>query len=141
MTSSNTEEELGESKAAVLLRVKDEIDLGLRDYGFVKKSLSPYGGRVWLFGSSITGPPLTLDQQLTAILDYLDEKQMKDVLEDDSVLGRALSCYWCGYRGHGGPSLTPATLARVADYGLELWFDCYDVSDQEPEGEEAPESN
>ena len=36
-----------------------------------------------------------------------------------------VSCYWSSAEGHGGPTLTPSTMRRLADLGLELWYDFY----------------
>lgn len=64
-----------------------------------------------------------------------------------SVLGRLrtagyrmeISCFWVSAFGHGGPTLSPAQMARLADLGLEVWFDVYlDGSDRlDHENEEA----
>ena len=44
-----------------------------------------------------------------------------------------LSCYWASASGHGGPMLWPEQLARLAECGLELWFDVYFPSTAEDE--------
>ena len=36
-----------------------------------------------------------------------------------------LDCYWVSATGHGGPMLWAEQLGRLAEYGLELWFDVY----------------
>jgi len=36
-----------------------------------------------------------------------------------------ISCYWLSASGHGGPTLTPDVMRRVAELGLDLWFDVY----------------
>ncbi len=36
-----------------------------------------------------------------------------------------ITCYWSSTEGHGGPTLTPVTMRRLADSGLELWYDFY----------------
>lgn len=34
-----------------------------------------------------------------------------------------LSCFWLSARGSGGPTLSPAQMARLVALGLDLWFD------------------
>ena len=36
-----------------------------------------------------------------------------------------VSCYWESLSGHGGPTLSPSTMGRLAVLGLETWFDVY----------------
>lgn len=36
-----------------------------------------------------------------------------------------ISCYWLSQNGHGGPTLPPTQMRRLADLGIELWFDFY----------------
>jgi hypothetical protein len=36
-----------------------------------------------------------------------------------------ISCYWLSASGHGGPTLTPDVMRRVAELGLGLSFDVY----------------
>ena len=38
-----------------------------------------------------------------------------------------VSCYRLSRSGHGGPTVTPAQMGRLALFGLELWFDVYFV--------------
>jgi hypothetical protein len=36
-----------------------------------------------------------------------------------------LACLWDSESGHGGPTLSPAILRRLATVEIELWFDVY----------------
>lgn len=36
-----------------------------------------------------------------------------------------ISCYWLSASGHGGPTVPPALARRLAELGLECWFDVY----------------
>lgn len=36
-----------------------------------------------------------------------------------------VSCYWLSAGGHGGPTLTPRQMARLAELQLDCWFDVY----------------
>jgi hypothetical protein len=36
-----------------------------------------------------------------------------------------ISCYWVSASGHGGPAVGPDTMGRLAELGIELWFDVY----------------
>jgi hypothetical protein len=40
-------------------------------------------------------------------------------------------CYWLSTQGHGGPMLSPGTMARLARLGLELSFDAYALGDED----------
>jgi hypothetical protein len=48
-----------------------------------------------------------------------------------------LSFYWASLSGHGGPTLSPPQMRRLADLSLEIWFDCYFLNDDET-GESGP---
>jgi len=45
-----------------------------------------------------------------------------------------ISCYWLSESGHGGPTLTPDIMRRLAELELEVWFDVYfeDTNDEKP---------
>ncbi len=45
-------------------------------------------------------------------------------LRDDGSQLR-VSCYWLSSSGHGGPVLSPEQMRKLADLGLECWFDVY----------------
>lgn len=36
-----------------------------------------------------------------------------------------IACLWDSHAGHGGPTFPPELLRRLADLGVELWFDIY----------------
>ena len=36
-----------------------------------------------------------------------------------------ISCYWVSESGQGGPTLSPQQLTKLANLGIELWFDMY----------------
>lgn len=36
-----------------------------------------------------------------------------------------IACLWDSHAGHGGPTLSRDLLRRLADLGIELWFDIY----------------
>ena len=40
-----------------------------------------------------------------------------------------ISCYWLSEEGHGGPTIPPAQMKRLAELGIELWFDFYECID------------
>jgi hypothetical protein len=43
----------------------------------------------------------------------------------------SVSFYWLSLSGHGGPTLSPPQMKRLAELGLEIWFDCYFLDDDE----------
>jgi hypothetical protein len=36
-----------------------------------------------------------------------------------------ISCYWLSRSGHGGPTVSPSQMARLAELNIGLWFDFY----------------
>ncbi len=42
-----------------------------------------------------------------------------------------ISCYWLSRNGHGGPSIPPTQMRRLAELGIELWFDFYGPYEEE----------
>ena len=48
-----------------------------------------------------------------------------------------LSFYWASLSWHGGPTLSPPQMRRLADLNLEIWFDCYFITGDES-GEDVP---
>jgi hypothetical protein len=40
-----------------------------------------------------------------------------------------ISCFWDSESGHGGPTLSPDQMKRLAGLDLELWFDVYILGD------------
>ncbi len=43
-----------------------------------------------------------------------------------------VTCYWLSATGSGGPLLGPAQTRRLADLGLDVWFDVYFGGSSEP---------
>lgn len=41
-----------------------------------------------------------------------------------------LACYWVTRSGHGGPTIPPAQMRRLAQLNLMLWFDFYGPFDE-----------
>jgi len=59
------------------------------------------------------------------LIDRLDGKAV--VVRNLQSVGHTIdiSCYWLSASGHGGPSVPPEQARRLADLGIELWFDVY----------------
>jgi hypothetical protein len=36
-----------------------------------------------------------------------------------------ISCFWSSQSGHGGPTVPPCQMKRLAEFNIELWFDFY----------------
>jgi hypothetical protein len=43
-----------------------------------------------------------------------------------------ISCYWLSRSGNGGPTVSPPQMKRLAELGIELWFDFYSPYCEEP---------
>jgi len=70
-------------------------------------------------------------RHLDFILDQLVPKA--DVLQELRQLGSKMhiSCYWLSKSGHGGPTIPPEQMRRLALLDLELWFDIYFTNEEE----------
>lgn len=44
-----------------------------------------------------------------------------------------ISCFWTSQSGHGGPTIPPDQMRRLADLNLMLWFDFYGPYDEDDE--------
>ena len=44
-----------------------------------------------------------------------------------------LSCFWISASGHGGPTLSPQQCKRIAELGVDCWFDVYLGGDNDEE--------
>lgn len=42
-----------------------------------------------------------------------------------------ISCYWLSLSGHGGPTIPPPQMRRLAELDIELWFDFYGPYDDD----------
>lgn len=62
-------------------------------------------------------------------IDFLADKllpinsKIKELIEKNVKMD--ISCYWLSETGQGGPTLSPQQLTKLADLGIELWFDIY----------------
>jgi hypothetical protein len=62
-------------------------------------------------------------------IDYLTDKllpiksKLKALIKEGARMD--ISCYWQSENGQGGPALSPQQLTKLADLGIELWFDIY----------------
>ena len=62
-------------------------------------------------------------------IDYLADKllpikaKLKSLTQDGNKVD--ISCFWESESGHGGPTLSQQQLSKLADLGVELWFDIY----------------
>jgi hypothetical protein len=62
-------------------------------------------------------------------IDYLADKllpvkeKLKSLMSDGNQID--ISCFWASKNGQGGPTISPQQLSKLADLGVELWFDIY----------------
>lgn len=72
------------------------------------------------------------------ILDRLGDKatEIQELQSRGSLVD--LCCRWDSKSGHGGPTLSPSQLRRLAALGIDVWFDVYFI--EEDEEETQPES-
>jgi Domain of unknown function (DUF4279) len=62
-------------------------------------------------------------------IDYLADKLLpiRERLEILASQGAEIdiSCFWLSESGQGGPTFSPQQLSKLAELGIELWFDIY----------------
>jgi len=62
-------------------------------------------------------------------IDYLTDKllpvkdKLQSLISDGTKID--ISCFWSSASGHGGPTLSKQQLTKLADLGIEIWFDFY----------------
>lgn len=70
-------------------------------------------------------------------IDFIAEKLLpkKEQLEHlrSQGWGMDIVVFWESLGGHGGPSLTPATMQALAELNIPIWFDIYFAEDEEEE--------
>jgi hypothetical protein len=90
----------------------------------------------WFFGSKGQVDSKDVRRHLDWLLDQI-EPHAAALKSIQAAGGRmTVSCYWSSAWGHGGPTLSPSIMSRLADLGLEIWFDVY-VSEQAAEEDRA----
>ena len=62
-----------------------------------------------------------LDYLLDRILPLKDK--IKELINDGATID--LSCYWLSKNGSGGPTLSASQFGKLAEIGIDLWFDVY----------------
>lgn len=79
----------------------------------------------WFLGSETVIASRDERRHIDWLLDRLADKAL--VLSELRAAGceTVISCYWESAIGHGGPALWPEQMARLAEAGLEIWFDVY----------------
>lgn len=62
-------------------------------------------------------------------IDYLMDKLLpiKEKLKTlaEQGVGIDITCFWSSENGQGGPTLSPPQLSKLAELGIEFWFDIY----------------
>jgi hypothetical protein len=79
----------------------------------------------WFLSSEAAVSSFDISKHIDYILSSLSGKE--PVLTRLKAEGwRAdIACMWDSAYGHGGPTLAPEMLRRLANLGVELWFDIY----------------
>ena len=57
-------------------------------------------------------------------------EQLRELLRMDPHAKAAVCCLWVSASGHGGPVLSGPQLTRLAELGLDIWFDVYFSNDE-----------
>lgn len=80
----------------------------------------------WLITSEHRLDTTSIERHLRVLLDLLEpHKAAILALIEDADLRADFFCLWRSATGHGGPEISPATLARIAALRASLGFDFY----------------
>jgi len=85
----------------------------------------------WFLKSEETIDSKDTRRHIDWILDQLATKRDAILSLQRAGCKMDISCYWLSKDGHGGPTVSPAQMKRLADMNLELWFDIYGPYDDE----------
>lgn len=81
---------------------------------------------VWLLGSEHGVESTSLERHLVHLLDVIEPAAAAlEMLRRRHELRIDLFCYWLSATGHGGPEISPGTLARIAALDAALGIDFY----------------
>jgi hypothetical protein len=81
---------------------------------------------VWLLASRDRVESNSLERHLIHLLDAIEPAATPlERLRDRHQLRADFFCFWASATGHGGPELTPGTLARIAALDATLGIDFY----------------
>jgi uncharacterized protein DUF4279 len=82
-----------------------------------------------LNGWFLTSKGIVDSRDVRRHIDWLLDKVEPAALQFGEILtegARAdISCFWVSASGHGGPTLSPSQMGRLAKLQLECWFDLY----------------
>lgn len=77
---------------------------------------------IWLLGTEEKLESTSLERHLIYLLDAIDPAaRALDALRTQHGLRADFFCYWLSATGHGGPEVSPATLARIAALGIDFY--------------------
>ncbi|WP_435018133.1 DUF4279 domain-containing protein [Tundrisphaera sp. TA3] len=85
--------------------------------------VTPING--WFLGSKGRVESRDSRRHIDWILDRVEPKAAAIRSLQEEGCRMDVSCFWTSQSGHGGPSLPPTQMRRLADLNLELWFDFY----------------
>lgn len=102
----------------------------------VRNSLSNTQDLVKLNGWFLSSKDQIESPDVRRHIDWIidQSKNSKDAFQQlrDAGVRMDVSCYWLSAFGHGGPSLSPFQIHKLAELGLDCWFDVY-FSDRDGE--------
>lgn len=78
----------------------------------------------WTLSTEDFVDSLDLRRHIDWLLDRLEQcrSDLRQLQKEASI---DVCCYWRSKNGHGGPTLSPPQLRRLADFELEIWIDFY----------------
>ena len=64
-------------------------------------------------------------RHLDWLLDRMDERAEPLAALMQEGARADIACFWMSASGHGGPTLSPSQMKRMAALGVDCWFDVY----------------
>jgi hypothetical protein len=81
---------------------------------------------IWLLHSDRAVGSTSLERHLIYLLDAVEPAALAlDAVRSQYDLRADFFCYWLSATGHGGPEISPLTLARIAALDAPLGIDFY----------------
>jgi hypothetical protein len=84
----------------------------------------------WFLTSKFAVVSRDTRRHLDWLLDHLAGREDALKLLQSEGCRMDICCFWASASGHGGPTLSPHQLKRLAALDLEIWFDVYLSSEE-----------
>jgi hypothetical protein len=94
-----------------------------------KKSDTDKNNIIFVNGWFYSSKDLVISKDCRRHIDFLADAflpikdKLKLLINEGSDID--LTCFWCSENGQGGPTLSQQQLTKLAELGIDFWFDLY----------------